>query len=119
MFTDDMNEFSKQMKTRLDAFGRTTKLSPAKRLASKGKFLRKAQRSVIEPEYFQRKVASGFGVLSLSETHKNILMWSHYAQNHKGYLLKLLSPINGSVDDAAITNEGGFNRNRTATTSFI
>ena len=27
------------------------------------------------------------GYLSLSETSKNILMWSHYAHNHKGYVL--------------------------------
>ena len=27
------------------------------------------------------------GYLSLSATEKNILMWSHYAQNHEGYIL--------------------------------
>ena len=27
------------------------------------------------------------GFLSLSATNKNILMWSHYAQNHEGYVL--------------------------------
>ncbi|EQM49643.1 hypothetical protein D051_4091 [Vibrio parahaemolyticus VPCR-2010] len=27
------------------------------------------------------------GYLSLSKTNKNILMWSHYAQNHEGFVL--------------------------------
>lgn len=29
-------------------------------------------------------VTSNFGVVSLTETHENILMWAHYANSHKG-----------------------------------
>ena len=29
-------------------------------------------------------ISSLFGVVSLTETHRNILMWSHYASSHKG-----------------------------------
>jgi hypothetical protein len=28
------------------------------------------------------------GVLSLSETHDNALMWSHYCYNHKGFVIQ-------------------------------
>ncbi|HHQ4556901.1 TPA: DUF2971 domain-containing protein [Aeromonas hydrophila] len=31
-----------------------------------------------------KKLNSYFGVVSLTETHRNILMWSHYASSHKG-----------------------------------
>lgn len=30
------------------------------------------------------KSPSGFGVTSLTETHRNILMWAHYANSHQG-----------------------------------
>jgi hypothetical protein len=30
-------------------------------------------------------------ILCLSETHDNLLMWSHYAQNHTGAVIKFLS----------------------------
>lgn len=29
------------------------------------------------------------GILSLSETHTNLVMWAHYADNHKGIVLEL------------------------------
>lgn len=34
-------------------------------------------------------VAVKFGVLSLTETPDNLLMWSHYATSHKGFVLEL------------------------------
>ena len=30
-----------------------------------------------------------FGILSLSETHTNLVMWAHYADNHQGIVLDL------------------------------
>ena len=48
-----------------------------------------------DPSTFARNVADGFqrevdrtGVLSLSSTHENILMWSHYACSHSGVCLQ-------------------------------
>lgn len=35
-----------------------------------------------------QKIAHNFGILCLSETPKNILMWSHYAQNHTGLCME-------------------------------
>ncbi|MBJ6799739.1 DUF2971 domain-containing protein [Geomonas propionica] len=34
------------------------------------------------------KQSSELGILCLSKTHTDILMWSHYANNHKGYCLE-------------------------------
>lgn len=38
-------------------------------------------------EEIQKLVASAQGTLSLSATCKNILMWSHYANNHEGFII--------------------------------
>lgn len=47
------------------------------------------------------------GILSLSENHKNLLMWSHYTNNHKGFALELdstnvffegIDKVNYSID---------------------
>lgn len=46
----------------------------------------------------QRSVGKGIGILSLSQTSTDILMWSHYAECHRGFVLgfdadsSLLSP---------------------------
>ncbi|MXS83744.1 DUF2971 domain-containing protein [Nitrosomonas oligotropha] len=38
-------------------------------------------------EEFMAEVNQKVGVLSLSRNYKNLLMWSHYASNHRGYVL--------------------------------
>ena len=38
-----------------------------------------------------RSVMADTAVFCLSETHDNLLMWSHYAQNHTGAVIKFLS----------------------------
>lgn len=43
---------------------------------------------------------SQFRVLCLSETHRNVVMWSHYADEHKGAVLKLNCIEN--VDDTIL-----------------
>lgn len=56
---------------------------------------RKALRSAPPSEDFAARVAAGLqqevdrvGVLSLSSSHENILMWSHYAFGHRGVCLQ-------------------------------
>lgn len=106
MYTASPDEFAKQMKGKLKEFGSSMKLSPAKRLQDSRKNLHVIKATIEKPEYFQETVASGFGVLSLSQNSKNILMWSHYADHHKGFLLKLLSPVSGSQDNKIVDNGG-------------
>jgi hypothetical protein len=40
-----------------------------------------------------RSIMSHSTVFCLSETHDNLLMWSHYAQNHTGAVIKFLALI--------------------------
>ncbi len=39
------------------------------------------------PAVLQRAANSHIGALSLSETFSNVLMWSHYASQHRGYVI--------------------------------
>lgn len=41
-----------------------------------------------ESALFQKLVLQSFGVCSLSEINDDILMWSHYADGHKGFCLE-------------------------------
>jgi len=43
-------------------------------------------RRELERRYFER--IEDFGLYCLSETCENILMWSHYADNHRGFCLE-------------------------------
>lgn len=40
---------------------------------------------------FQQKFGTRFGIFSLSETPLSLLMWAHYADSHRGYLLEIES----------------------------
>lgn len=62
------------------------KISPAKRLTLENR-VAKAMKSHVGTGRFQEKVLSIVGVLSLSKTYNNILMWSHYAEYHKGFVV--------------------------------
>ncbi|HEY3332797.1 MAG TPA: DUF2971 domain-containing protein [Capsulimonadaceae bacterium] len=37
--------------------------------------------------HVQRKLREEFGIFSMTETWSNLLMWSHYAESHKGFVL--------------------------------
>lgn len=59
------------------------------------KYRRQKIRALGDPSTFVRNVAAGFqrevdgtGVLSLTSTHENILLWSHYASGHSGICLQ-------------------------------
>ncbi|MBD8476457.1 DUF2971 domain-containing protein [Pseudomonas sp. CFBP 8770] len=43
----------------------------------------------VESGKFLRGLISGLGVVSLSRTATNVLMWSHYAEHHKGFVVEL------------------------------
>jgi hypothetical protein len=80
----------------------------------------------MEPEKFLRQVTDGFqnavngvGILSLSATDRNILLWSHYAAGHTGLCLKFVAtdqtpffggalPVNyvSSYPEIPITSQG-------------
>lgn len=45
------------------------------------------------------------GVVSLSRNALSILMWSHYAQYHQGFVLELRIPVRGKQADIHYTND--------------
>lgn len=78
-------------KTRPDLIkqaGNQLGLSPAKRLQRKGVFIQNI-RGGVESGEFTRGLIEGLGVHSLSRVATNILMWSHYADHHKGFVVEL------------------------------
>lgn len=47
---------------------------------------------------FSGGLVSGLGVVSLSRDPTNILMWSHYAEHHKGFVVELRISMDAPVD---------------------
>ncbi len=79
-------------------------LSPAKRIQKKGEFVARLRNRVKEGD-FAKELISRVGVVSLSKNALNILMWSHYADFHRGFVLEFRIPIMGSEQDISLTNE--------------
>ena len=38
--------------------------------------------------FFCEEIIKKYGVISLTETNDNLVMWSHYAENHKGFVVE-------------------------------
>ena len=47
---------------------------------------------------FNNNLASSFGMVCLTSKPDNLLMWSHYAQSHKGFVVGFKIPTNGAFD---------------------
>lgn len=62
-------------------------LSPAKRLMKKGKYLHNALK-VTESNDFGRAFMATVGAFCVSRNPCNPLMWAHYADDHKGFLVE-------------------------------
>ena len=88
--------------SRPDLFKRTGEelgLSPAKRLQSKEKLIRKLRENVLSGNY-QHNLLKDTGIVCLSRTALNILMWSHYADSHRGFVVEFAIPKMGTRQDA-------------------
>ncbi len=79
-------------------------LSPAKRLQEKGKFIARLKRT-IDIGAFARDTIARVGVVSLSKSAQNILMWSHYADFHRGFVIEFRIPIMGTKKDLPLSNK--------------
>lgn len=73
------------------------KRSPAKRLAIENR-MATAIRNHIKSGKLQETVMEIVGVLSLSKTYDNILMWSHYAEYHKGFVVGFRYEMSDLID---------------------
>ena len=74
-------------------------LSPAERIMNKGKLLQNARR-VVESGEWSRAIMSTVGVFCLSRNPCNPLMWAHYAQDHRGFMVEF--KIHLDADDTDI-----------------
>lgn len=63
------------------------KLSPAKRLLLAKRVSHIQKKEMDDLSYFE-KLHVNFGVCCLNHNPLNILMWSHYAKNHTGFLIE-------------------------------
>lgn len=61
-------------------------LSPAKRVLEINRLYRRLSNGVLSGDILNINLKS-MGVLSLSRTCNDILMWSHYAEHHKGFVV--------------------------------
>ena len=53
----------------------------------------------------KNNVASRFGMVCLTSTPDNLLMWSHYADSHKGFIVGFKIPTDGAFSAVDIHNE--------------
>ncbi len=65
--------------------------SPAKRLMANDKMVRLHQQKIQDGRFFA-EINQKVGVVCLNQSPLNILMWSHYADDHKGFLVELKFP---------------------------
>ncbi|APP09250.1 hypothetical protein VH1709_contig00129-0001 [Vibrio harveyi] len=63
--------------------------------------LRGRIRTVIESGAIHDTLMEKVGICSLSKSHDNILMWSHYADNHKGFVVEFTLDVN---DERIVNN---------------
>ena len=79
-------------------------LSPAKRVAQRPQFIARLRNSVLDGT-FRRQQLERIGLVSLSREATNVLMWSHYADNHKGFVLEFRIPVLGEKRELAYTTD--------------
>ena len=77
-------------KRRPDLFykvGKAFKVSPAKRIMDKGKMTQNLRR-VVDSGEWSKALMQTFGVFCVSRNPCNALMWAHYADYHKGFMVE-------------------------------
>ena len=90
----DLNAVKRLSETRPEFIRSATKyagLSPAEHIQRKKVVTRSIERQ-FEDDSFYKELMEGIGVLSLSRNPRNILMWSHYADFHKGFVVEFKIP---------------------------
>lgn len=89
----------------LKEIARQRGLSPAKRIQQKSKISKQIKKYMTGDGHLEN-ILSGVGVVSLSEKADSVLMWSHYAKFHTGFVVEFDIPLVGTRKEA---EEGGEN----------
>lgn len=87
---DDYNYTTNELRDLHARYG-CKRLSTAKRLQANQKFKRQQKIGISDSSFFL-KFHQRTGVCCLNHNPLEILMWSHYADNHKGFLLEFKFP---------------------------
>ena len=87
----EYSKFLSQSKGLLRKVGDAMGLSPARRLENKYRMLKKIEHS-IKDDRFSNGLTDNVGILSLSRDPLNLLMWSHYANSHTGFVVEFSIP---------------------------
>lgn len=74
-------------------------ISPARRLQNLQKYRARIDKKVKSGGFID-DINRQYGVFCLSRNPLSILMWSHYANNHEGFLIEFKIPIRGNENDA-------------------
>lgn len=84
---EDSLEYYKSRKDLIKAVGDKLNYSPAKRIQKKPQLLKNIEKSIIDGD-FHKDLLSTIGICCLSKEADSILMWSHYANHHKGVVVE-------------------------------
>jgi hypothetical protein len=69
--------------------------NPAERIKTTRKQIKALEKRILDGTWI-RDLTKNVGVACLSEKHNDILMWSHYAGNHTGFVIGFDSPISST-----------------------
>ncbi|GEK44421.1 DUF2971 domain-containing protein [Acinetobacter johnsonii] len=84
-------------------FNRLTKKSISQtQFRQKKQHFLKHLKTVFDPESFRNSYRNNMGVTCFTTTPLNILMWSHYTDSHKGFLLEFKFPKNDKANPPPI-----------------
>lgn len=84
---EDSINYAKTRRDLLKAAGDKLGLSPAERISKKSVLLKNIENSILNGD-FHHSLLEKVGICCFSITPDNILMWSHYANNHTGIVLE-------------------------------
>ena len=93
-----LNQLHKFRPDLYKAAGDRRSLNPAQRVAKKREFIARL-RNRVRDGTFRRDQLERVGIVSLSREGTNVLMWSHYAELHKGFVLEFRIPVLGEKRD--------------------
>ncbi|MGF6457541.1 DUF2971 domain-containing protein [Pseudomonas frederiksbergensis] len=85
--SNDPKKLRPDLFARLDSYGK----SPAERLIATQQAINRANASFKDGR-FQEATMAAVGILSLSRTPWHVLMWSHYAKHHTGFVVEFQEP---------------------------
>jgi hypothetical protein len=84
---EDSLEYYKSRKDLIKAVGDKLNYSPAERIQKKQQLLKNVEKSIIDGD-FHKGLLNPIGICCLSKVPDSILMWSHYANHHKGVVVE-------------------------------